>query len=126
MYSGLNLRINIGSGPLSMSDLSGGQKSIIALSLLFALNSLTPSMIYLLDEVDSALDRQHRESLTAVLEDLSKGNNKLQFFVTSFKPELVETVDKIFQVSFVNGQSKLSPINQDQARELIDQVEAEE
>ena len=54
----MNVKVNLGTEHWSnISDLSGGEKSIVSLSLLFALNSLTPSMIFLLDEVDCALDK---------------------------------------------------------------------
>lgn len=84
-YSGLSLKVNFGGeSHLNMSELSGGQKSIISLSLMFALNTLTPSKIFLLDEVDSALDRQYREGLTKVVQQLSD-KDKIQFFITTFK-----------------------------------------
>lgn len=60
-YSGMNVKVNLGTDHWSnISDLSGGEKSIVSLSLLFALNSLTPSMVFLLDEVDCALDKVYR------------------------------------------------------------------
>jgi len=68
----MNVKVNLGTEHWSnISDLSGGEKSIVSLSLLFALNSLTPSMIFLLDEVDCALDKVYWEGLTKLLELLS-------------------------------------------------------
>lgn len=39
-----------------MSKLSGGQKTLASLSLIFALQAYKPSPLYMLDEVDAALD----------------------------------------------------------------------
>lgn len=46
-----------------MNHLSGGQKSLVALALIFAIQKCDPAPFYLFDEVDAALDRQHRESV---------------------------------------------------------------
>lgn len=56
-YSGMTIKVDLGTNNWqTLKELSGGEKSIVSLSLLFALNSLTPSQIFLLDEVDCALD----------------------------------------------------------------------
>ncbi|CAD7965145.1 unnamed protein product [Amoebophrya sp. A120] len=51
-----------------MRQLSGGQKTICALSLLLALLRLKPAPFYLLDEVDAALDPEYRASLASYLD----------------------------------------------------------
>ena len=72
-YTGMNVKVNLGGDNwFGMPDLSGGEKSIVALSLLFALNSLTSSMVFLLDEVDCALDKVYREGLSKLLEHLTR------------------------------------------------------
>lgn len=68
----------------SMKELSGGEKSIVALSLLLSLNSLTNTQIYLLDEVDGALDQSYRAGLAELLTKISHGGepgkgNSLEF-----------------------------------------------
>ena len=78
------------------------------MSLIFALHALTPSMIYLLDEVDSALDQVYRSGLTRLLDKLSK-DQKIQFFITSFKlAETIDRNDKIFLTTFKNAKSHLA------------------
>lgn len=47
----------------SLSELSGGQKSLLALSLILALCRFKPAPIYILDEVDSALDLNHTQNI---------------------------------------------------------------
>lgn len=44
-----------------MQQLSGGQKSMVALTLIFAIQKCDPAPFYLFDEIDQALDAQHRK-----------------------------------------------------------------
>ena len=46
-----------------MQQLSGGQKSLVALTLIFAIQKCDPAPFYLFDEIDQALDTQHRKSV---------------------------------------------------------------
>ncbi len=50
-------------------QLSGGQKSIVALAFVFALQKCDPVPVYIFDEVDSALDANHREKIAQWLLD---------------------------------------------------------
>ena len=47
----------------SLSELSGGQRSLLALSFILALLKYKPAPFYILDEVDSALDLSHTENI---------------------------------------------------------------
>jgi structural maintenance of chromosome 3 (chondroitin sulfate proteoglycan 6) len=51
----------------SMSQLSGGQKSLVALALIFAIQRCDPAPFYLFDEIDSALDTTYRASVASIL-----------------------------------------------------------
>ena len=46
-----------------MQQLSGGQKSLVALALIFAIQRCDPAPFYLFDEVDAALDPKHRSAV---------------------------------------------------------------
>ena len=46
-----------------MNQLSGGQKSLVALALIFAIQRCDPAPFYLFDEIDQALDPQYRTSV---------------------------------------------------------------
>ena len=83
---------------------------------------------YVLDEFDSALDPLYCEGIAEQISKLSKPHVDpvtwvhcagSQFFVTSFKPHMVEYADSLFEVSFKNSESKLAPIGKDKALKLI-------
>lgn len=66
-----------------MQQLSGGQKSLVALALIFAIQKCDPAPFYLFDEIDQALDAQHRKAVSG-----------------DFLPLLVFTVVKGSRLSF--------------------------
>lgn len=51
----------------SLTELSGGQRSLLALSLVLALCRFKPAPIYILDEVDAALDLNHTQNIGAMI-----------------------------------------------------------
>jgi len=51
-----------------MQQLSGGQKSLVALTLIFAIQKCDPAPFYLFDEIDQALDAQHRKAVAGTTE----------------------------------------------------------
>ena len=46
-----------------LSELSGGQRSLLALSFILALLKFKPAPIYILDEIDAALDLAHTQNI---------------------------------------------------------------
>uniref|UniRef100_A0A673GEM5 Structural maintenance of chromosomes protein 3 n=1 Tax=Sinocyclocheilus rhinocerous TaxID=307959 RepID=A0A673GEM5_9TELE len=50
-----------------MQQLSGGQKSLVALALIFAIQKCDPAPFYLFDEIDQALDAQHRKAVSGTI-----------------------------------------------------------
>lgn len=99
----------------SLNQLSGGQKTLVALAFLFALHRADPAPMYLLDEVDAALDDQYRWSVANLIK---KQSISTQFIVTTFRPQMLEIADRYFQVSQVNRSSYISEVSRQQALEL--------
>lgn len=49
-----------------MKQLSGGQKTVVALTLIFAIQRCDPAPFYLFDEIDAALDPQYRTAVGSI------------------------------------------------------------
>lgn len=67
-HKGLNIRVGFnGVWKESLNELSGGQRSLVALSLILAMLKFKPAPIYILDEVDAALDMSHTQNIGQML-----------------------------------------------------------
>ncbi|HNM79215.1 MAG TPA: AAA family ATPase, partial [Tepidiformaceae bacterium] len=80
----------------SLSLLSGGERSLTAVALLFALLSANPAPFCVLDEVDAALDEANVGRFTAALRKLSE---KTQFLVVTHNRRTIEVANEIYGVS---------------------------
>jgi structural maintenance of chromosome 2 len=68
VMDGLDIRVSFGGVEKeSLSELSGGQRSLLALSLILALLKYKPAPMYILDEIDAALDLSHTQNIGHVL-----------------------------------------------------------
>lgn len=100
-----------------LQQLSGGQKSIVALALIFAIQRCDPAPFYLFDEIDAALDAAHRVAVADMIRRLTAN---AQFIVTTFRPEMLTHADKYYGVTFHNKVSKINCVTKDQALEFIE------
>lgn len=69
-----------------MDQLSGGEKTMAALALLFAIHSYQPSPFFVLDEVDAALDNTNVGRIASWIRRYS--GDEVQFIVISLKNSL--------------------------------------
>ncbi|KAF2315810.1 hypothetical protein GH714_040349 [Hevea brasiliensis] len=88
---GVEVRVAFGGvWKQSLSELSGGQRSLLALSLILALLLFKPAPLYILDEVDAALDLSHTQNIGRMIKahfphsQLSKKKNMAlkEYFIT--------------------------------------------
>lgn len=80
-----------------MEQLSGGEKTVAALALLFALHSYRPAPFFVLDEVDAALDNANVNKVAAFIRDHAQ-QEKMQFVVISLKDAFYEKADALVGV----------------------------
>jgi chromosome segregation protein len=80
----------------SMALLSGGERSLTAVALLFALLQANPSPICVLDEVDAALDEAN---VGRFVEELRALSERTQFVIITHNRRTIETADTIYGVS---------------------------
>lgn len=78
-----------------MEMLSGGEKTIAALALLFAINSTRPSPFFILDEVDAALDNTNVQKMATYIREHCKDT---QFIVISLKSGFYECASSLVGV----------------------------
>ena len=88
-----------------MSLMSGGEKSLTALALLFALYRTRPSPFYILDEVEAALDDTNLRRFVAFVDSL---RTHTQFVIVSHQRRTMEQADTLYGVSMqADGVSKV-------------------
>uniref|UniRef100_A0A8D3E7H2 Structural maintenance of chromosomes protein n=1 Tax=Scophthalmus maximus TaxID=52904 RepID=A0A8D3E7H2_SCOMX len=81
---------------MSMDNLSGGEKAIAALALVFAIHSFRPAPFFVLDEVDAALDNTNISKVTSFIREESRQN--MQIIVISLKEEFFSKADALLGV----------------------------
>lgn len=91
----------------SLSELSGGQRSLMALSFMLSLLLYKPAPFYILDEIDAALDLSHTENIGAMI---SQHFPQSQFVIISLKEGMFNNANVLFKTSFVDGVSKVDRI----------------
>merc|ERR1712070_1044098 len=89
----------------SLTELSGGQRSLLALSLVLALLLFKPAPMYILDEVDSALDLSHTQNIGHMIRQHFPHS---QFIVVSLKEGMFNNANVLFRTRFVDGTSQVS------------------
>ncbi|PWW77459.1 chromosome segregation protein sudA [Tuber magnatum] len=102
-YTGVGISVSFNSRhdeQQRIQQLSGGQKSLCALALIFAIQQCDPAPFYLFDEVDANLDAQYRTAVAQMVKDLSSRAENGQFICTTFRPELVMVADKHYGVLY--------------------------
>jgi len=101
-----------------MQQLSGGQKSLVALALIFAIQRCDPAPFYLFDEIDANLDAAYRTAVANMIHELSED---AQFITTTFRPELLRHANKFYGVTFRNRVSHIDTITKNDAMSFVEQ-----
>jgi len=111
-----------GKKPQSLSLLSGGEKALTAIALLFAIYLEKPSPFCILDEVDAPLDDANIDRFVGLLRDFSA---KTQFIVVTHNKKTMEVADALYGVTMQEpGVSKLVSVRWNRERQDVDQVDA--
>ncbi len=93
----------------NMMQLSGGEKSLTAISLLFAIQNLKPSPFCLLDEIEAALDDSNVGRFAKYLHKLTKDT---QFIVITHRRGTMEAADRLYGITMQEkGVSTLVSVN---------------
>ncbi len=99
--SGLNLVAHPKGKPVQrLASMSGGEKSLTALSFIFALQRYRPSPFYAFDEVDMFLDEANVERLAKMIKQQAQ---QAQFIVVSHKNPMLKSAERIIGVTQARG-----------------------
>ena len=98
-----------GKRPSSINQLSGGEKTLTATALLFAIYLIKPAPFCILDEVDAPLDDANVTKFTGMIKQFSENS---QFIIVTHNKMTMSAVDVIYGVTMQEaGVSKLVPVD---------------
>ena len=104
-----------GKRPLTINQLSGGEKTLTATSLLFAIYLLKPAPFCIFDEVDAPLDDANIDKFNNIVRKFS---NESQFIIVTHNKRTMSSTDVIYGITMVEqGVSRVVPVD---LRELAD------
>jgi structural maintenance of chromosome 2 len=106
--TGAEIQVRLGQvWKKSLTELSGGQRSLAALSFILALLQFKPAPMYILDEIDAALDLSHTQNIGKLLKHKFTSS---QFIVVSLKDGLFNNANVLFRTRFIDGVSTIERI----------------
>lgn len=107
-YEGLEFKVGFGGiWKKSLSELSGGQRSLLALSLILSMLRFKPAPVYILDEIDSALDLGHTQNIGKMIKHHFPNS---QFIIVSLKEGMFDKADVLFKTELIHGVSTVSRV----------------
>ncbi len=105
---GVNIIVKTGNGKyFDVKSLSGGEQTLVALSLIFAIQEYKPYCFYILDEIDAPLDKRNSERLSGLLKKYMK---KGQYIVITHNDEVISNATALYGISMHDGISKITSL----------------
>ncbi|XP_011309307.1 structural maintenance of chromosomes protein 4 [Fopius arisanus] len=92
----------------NISNLSGGEKTLSSLALVFALHHYKPTPLYFMDEIDAALDFKNVSIVGRYIKDRTKN---AQFIVISLRSEMFELADTLIGIFKTFNGTKSIPVD---------------
>ena len=98
-----------GKRPLTINQLSGGEKTLTATALLFSMYLLKPAPFCIFDEVDAPLDDANIDKFNTIIRSFSKDS---QFIIVTHNKRTMTTTDVIYGITMVEkGISRVVPVD---------------
>ena len=117
LNTGVELSVSLpGKRVSNYNLLSGGEKSLIGIALMFAMLEVRPTPFCIMDEVDAALDEANIDRFTAYLQDRAMNT---QFVMISHRQTTMEAANALWGVTMEEeGVSKIISVRLQDAREM--------
>ena len=111
---GLEISVDLpGKRIKGLAMLSGGERALTSIALLFAITAITPPPFLILDETDAALDEANTQRYAAILKELS---SKTQLIIVTHNRETMKAAGVLYGVTMGDdGASKLLSIKLEEA-----------
>ncbi len=98
-----------GKRPLTINQLSGGEKTLTAISLLFAIYLIKPAPFCIFDEVDAPLDDANIDKFNNIIRKFA---NESQFIIVTHNKRTMSSTDVIYGITMIEqGVSRLVPVD---------------
>lgn len=108
---GVDIVVKMAKGKyFDIHSLSGGEQTLVALALLFAIQEHKPYHFYILDEIDAALDKRNSERLAALLNNYTKTG---QYIIVTHNDAIILDSKLLYGVSMHEGVSKILSLKLD-------------
>jgi chromosome segregation protein len=106
---GMSIKVKLtGNRFMDIRSLSGGEKTLTALSFIFAVQEHQPASFYILDEIDATLDKHNSETLSKLIRQYSEN---AQYIVISHNDSLISEADTLYGISMSEeGVSKVTSL----------------
>lgn len=102
----------------TVHQLSGGEKTLVAIALIFAIFELNPAPFCLLDEVDASLDDVNIERFIGLLNDVSR---RVQLLCVSHHPATMACADRLLGVTLnTSGTSQVLGVSLQEAEQMVE------
>ncbi|NHI83536.1 MAG: chromosome segregation protein SMC [Candidatus Thorarchaeota archaeon] len=93
---------------VTLDAMSGGEKTITGLALIFAIQMYNPASFYIFDEIDAALDDVNAHNVALLIAEMSKSS---QFVIVSLRDTTVSKADLLIGVSNQDGISRIVKVD---------------
>jgi chromosome segregation protein len=93
---------------VTLDAMSGGEKTLTGLALIFAIQMYSPASFYIFDEIDAALDNVNAHNVALLISQMSKNS---QFVVVSLRDTTVRKADLLVGVSNQDGISRIVAVD---------------
>ena len=117
---GVDIKVDIPKTKIkSLEILSGGEKTLTAISLLFAIVNQSDPPLVVVDEIDAALDEENSRRFSEILRELSKNT---QFIIVTHNRLTMTAASVIYGVTLKNNISQLLSIKLEESEKILNEV----